>query len=71
MTAPATSRRRWSSTRESAPLLAQATAKGHRIGAADEFNFDYGLECILDHADTLDSKRPVEEEARARSAQRK
>jgi hypothetical protein len=38
---------------ESAPLLAQATAKGHRIGAADEFNFDYGLECILDHAEHL------------------
>ncbi len=38
---------------ESAPLLAQATAKGHRIGAADEFNFDYGLECILDHAERL------------------
>ena len=38
---------------ESAPLLAQATAKGHRIGAADDFNFDYGLECILDHAERL------------------
>jgi AcrR family transcriptional regulator len=36
-----------------APLLAQATAKGHRIGAADDFNFDYGLECILDHAERL------------------
>ena len=38
---------------ETAPLLAQATAKGHRIGAADDFNFDYGLECILDHAERL------------------
>jgi AcrR family transcriptional regulator len=36
-----------------APLLAQATAKGHRIGAADDFNFDYGLECLLDHAERL------------------
>lgn len=36
-----------------APLLAQANAKGHRIGAADDFNFDYGLECILDHAERL------------------
>jgi AcrR family transcriptional regulator len=44
-----------------APLLAQATAKGHRIGAADDFNFDYGLECILDHAERLidTSKRPA------------
>jgi hypothetical protein len=39
-----------------APLLAQATAKGHRIGAADDFNFDYGLECILDHAERLIEK---------------
>ena len=38
---------------QSAPLLAQVTAKGHRIGAADDFNFDYGLECILDHAERL------------------
>jgi AcrR family transcriptional regulator len=36
-----------------APLLAQATAKGHRIGAADDFNFDYGLKCLLDHAERL------------------
>ncbi|HKV17892.1 MAG TPA: TetR/AcrR family transcriptional regulator C-terminal domain-containing protein [Mycobacterium sp.] len=34
-----------------APLLAQATAKGHRVGAADDFNFEYGLECILDRAE--------------------
>jgi AcrR family transcriptional regulator len=38
---------------ETAPLLAQATAKGHRIGAADDFNFEYGLECLLDHAERL------------------
>jgi AcrR family transcriptional regulator len=41
---------------ETAPLLAQATAKGHRIGAADDFHFDYGLECILDHAEHLIDK---------------
>ncbi|OBK74153.1 TetR/AcrR family transcriptional regulator [Mycobacterium sp. 1274761.0] len=39
-----------------APLLAKATAKGHRIGAADDFNFEYGLECILDHAERLIEK---------------
>ncbi len=35
---------------EVTPLLAQVTNEGHRIGAADEKNFEYGLECILDHA---------------------
>ena len=35
------------------PLLAQVTGKGHRIGAPDETNFEYGLECILDHAERL------------------
>ena len=38
---------------ESAPLLALVTEKGHHIGAADENNFEYGLECILDHAGRL------------------
>lgn len=35
------------------PLLAHATGRGHRIGAPDETNFEYGLECILDHAGRL------------------
>ena len=35
---------------ETTPLLAQVTAKGHHIGAADEKNFEFGLECILDRA---------------------
>ena len=38
---------------ETAPLLARVTEKGHRIAAADENNFEYGLECILDHAERL------------------
>ena len=38
---------------EVTPLLAQVTTEGHRIGAADEKNFEYGLECILDHAARL------------------
>ena len=38
---------------ETAPLLAKVTAKGHHIGAADENNFEFGLECILDHAGRL------------------
>ncbi len=35
------------------PLLAQTTREGHRIGAADDANFEYGLNCILDHAERL------------------
>ncbi|GAB7142513.1 TetR/AcrR family transcriptional regulator [Mycobacterium riyadhense] len=37
----------------STPLIAQVTGKGHRIGAPDETNFEYGLDCILDHASRL------------------
>lgn len=32
------------------PLIAELTEKGHRIGVADDINFEYGLNCILDHA---------------------
>jgi AcrR family transcriptional regulator len=35
------------------PLLSQVTRIGHRIGAPDETNFEYGLTCILDHASSL------------------
>jgi AcrR family transcriptional regulator len=38
---------------ESMPLIAKLTQQGHRIGAADDINFDYGLNCILDHASRL------------------
>lgn len=38
---------------QTTPLIAQVTGKGHRIGAPDETNFEYGLECILDHAGQL------------------
>ena len=38
---------------ESTPLLAQMTANGHHIGAPDDANFEYGLDCILDHARRL------------------
>ncbi len=38
---------------ETTPLMAKLTREGHRIGASDEQNFEYGLECILDHADRL------------------
>ena len=38
---------------ETTPLVAQGTAKGHHLGAADDKNFEFGLECILDHASRL------------------
>lgn len=36
---------------EAAPLLTQVTREGHRIGAADDPNFEYGLNCILDNVE--------------------
>jgi AcrR family transcriptional regulator len=36
-----------------APLIAKLAAKGHRLAVADEKNFEYGLDCILDHASRL------------------
>ncbi|BBY90764.1 TetR family transcriptional regulator [Mycobacterium gallinarum] len=46
---------------ESTPLLALVTEKGHHLGAADEKNFEFGLECILDHAGRLidEAKKPA------------
>jgi hypothetical protein len=35
------------------PLIAHVSGQGHRIGAPDETNFEYGLNCILDHAGRL------------------
>jgi len=35
------------------PLIAELTEKNHRIGAADNINFECGLNCILDHARQL------------------
>jgi hypothetical protein len=51
---------------DTAPLLAQMISKGHHIGAADETNFEYGLDCILDHADRL-----IEQRSKSTTRQRK
>lgn len=51
---------------ESTPLLAMVTEKGHHIGAADERNFEYGLECILGHAERL-----IEANKKAKSAKKR
>jgi hypothetical protein len=52
---------------QTTPLLAQVTEKGHHIGAADENNFEFGLECILDHASRLigSGKKPARKAAKA------
>src|SRR5277367_3623526 len=51
---------------ETTPLLAQMTTKGHHIGAPDDNNFEYGLDCILDHASQL-----IEEGSKSTARQRK
>lgn len=38
---------------ETTPLLAEANTKGLQSGAPTDRNFEYGLECILDHAGRL------------------
>jgi AcrR family transcriptional regulator len=38
---------------ETTPLLARLSDESHRIGAPDDKNFEYGLDCILDHAERL------------------
>jgi hypothetical protein len=54
---------------ETTPLLARAVRGGHHLGTADENNFDFGLECILDQAERLieANKKPA---PRARKAPR-
>ncbi|WP_428341321.1 TetR/AcrR family transcriptional regulator [Mycobacterium sp.] len=51
---------------EVTPLLAQMTAKGHHIGAPDDNNFEYGLDCILDNASRL-----IEQGSKSAGRQRK
>jgi len=40
-------------TPETTPLLSEGVGRGHSIGAPDDKNFAFGLECILDHASRL------------------
>jgi hypothetical protein len=58
---------------QTTPLIAQVTGKGHRIGAPDETNFEYGLDCILDHAGRLieegsNAAKPSRQRKAAKSA---
>jgi AcrR family transcriptional regulator len=50
---------------ETTPLLAKVGKEGHRIGASDEPNFEYGLGCILDRAARLLEQRPTAKSAPA------
>jgi AcrR family transcriptional regulator len=51
------------------PRIAERTRKGHHIGGADAFNFEYGLNCILDHASSLiDKGKPSAAEPQERTA---
>jgi AcrR family transcriptional regulator len=45
---------------ETMPIIAEQTCRGHRIGAADEINFEYGLSAILDHAGRLIEENTAE-----------
>ncbi|WNG89332.1 TetR family transcriptional regulator [Mycobacterium sp. ITM-2016-00317] len=36
-----------------APLLAAVTQQGHHLSGSDDRNFEFGLTCILDHAERL------------------
>lgn len=54
---------------DSTPLLALVTEKGHHIGAADDKNFEFGLDCILDRASRLieeNKAKPAKKSARKR-----
>lgn len=50
------------------PLLTEASARGLRSGAPDDRNFEYGLNCILDHASTLiEPKKPAKKSTSTRT----
>lgn len=53
---------------ETTPLLAKVSAAGHRVGASDDKNFDYGLECILEHAARRIESAPPRKGTRRKSA---
>ena len=54
---------------EITPLLAEMTARGHHIGAPDDNNFEYGLDCILDNASRLIEQGQNQAAGQRKSAQ--
>ena len=57
----------------SAPLLAAVTEKGHHLSASDDRNFEFGLECILEHAARLieQNQKPARKAAATKATARK
>ncbi|WP_019927223.1 TetR/AcrR family transcriptional regulator [Nocardia sp. BMG111209] len=59
---------------ESTPLLARAAAEGRRSGVPDDHNFEFGLTCILDHAERAiaagSATQPAERPATKRLAKK-
>jgi AcrR family transcriptional regulator len=53
---------------ETMPLMAALSAKGHHIGVPNKMNFEYGLNCILDHAARLIDQRTPAKARRKTSA---
>ncbi|UXA19622.1 TetR/AcrR family transcriptional regulator [Mycobacterium sp. SMC-4] len=56
---------------ESAPLLAAITAQGHHLSGSDDRNFEYGLECILEHAARLIEQNKAPSRKPSKTAGRK
>ncbi len=55
---------------DSAPLLATIIRKGHPVSESDDRSFEFGLECILDHAGRLidENAKPAPKATGAKSA---
>ena len=49
---------------DKAPLLAKLRADGHRVTSTDDANFEYVLDCILDHAERLIDAGPAKKPTR-------
>lgn len=49
---------------DATPVIAELMAKGHRMAEADERTFEYVLECILEHAESLIAAKPARKSAR-------
>ncbi|MBX7430564.1 TetR/AcrR family transcriptional regulator [Mycobacterium sp. Y57] len=55
---------------DSTPLLATIVHQGHHISAPDDRNFEFGLQCILDHAERLIADGTPARKAAAKTATR-
>ncbi|KUI22046.1 TetR family transcriptional regulator [Mycobacterium sp. IS-1496] len=55
---------------ETTPLMAELSGKGHHVGVPNDMNFEYGLNCILDHAARLidEGAKPAKKAAARRKS---